>query len=265
MLFIQPPVTSTNLLRAWQIDNGYMQSMGGAGTIAEGQPGRNMPRSGEAVSSLINLGMADIQDIAEVIEQEILTPSLSDLYKVANMIPDAQLMRIPGGKALYGSDDEIQSNVIRKRDIIGDFEFEWVGSLQFQDEAARAQRLMIFLNMAPTLMPLLQEQGYTMNLPDLIQMIWRSGIGERGLAKVVVTLQEMQSIMQEQAAESGVPVGPQQTPTNLPPEVQALLDSVKGQQSPNGNGTTPQQTNGKGIPGLNLNLPQVTSGFINRR
>ena len=271
MLFVQPPVTSTNLLRAWQIGHATMQSMGGAGTIAEGQPGRNMPRSGEAVSSLINLGMADIQDIAEVIEQEILTPGLSDIYKVANMIPDAQLMRIPGGKALYGSMDEIQSNVIKKRDIVGDYEFEWVGSLQFQDEAARAQRLMIFLNMAPTLMPLLQQQGYTMNLPDLIQMIWRSGIGERGLAKVVVTLQEMQAIMQQQAAESGMPISPQQTPTNLPPEIQALLDSVKGQQSPNGtNGATPppQPQQGavptNGIPGLTPTLPQPTSGFVKR-
>lgn len=265
MLFIQPPVTSTNLLRAWQIDNGYMQSMGGAGTIAEGQPGRNMPRSGEAVSSLINLGMADIQDIAEVIEQEILTPGLSDLYKVANMIPDAQLMRIPGGQALYGAQDEIKSNVIRKRDIIGDYEFEWVGSLQFQDEAARAQRLMIFLNMAPTLMPLLQQQGYTLNLPDLIQMIWRSGIGERGLSKVVVTMQEMQAIMQQQAADSGMPIGPQQGPTNLPPEIQAMIDNLKGQAPPSSNSANNTQQNGKGIPGLNLNLPQVTQGFVNRR
>lgn len=257
--FINPPNTSNNFLRAWQVSHAMMQSLGGAGTIAEGQPGRNMPRSGEAVSSLINLSMADIQDLAEMVEQDVLTPGLSDIYKISNFIPDDQLMSIPGGLAFYSGgflNQDTKSNILKKQDILGDYEFEWVGSLQFQDEAIRAQRLMIFLNMIPTLLPILNQQGYTFNLPELIQMIWRSGIGERGLSKVIVTLQEMQAL----SVQNMQPMQGQQPNSSLPPDVQALLNQVLAQQ-PQGQNQQPNQRSNR-VPGLQYNLPTVTNGFI---
>lgn len=232
MQFIQPPVTSTNQLRAWQIINAMMQTMGGAGSIAEGQPGRNMPRAGSAVQSLIDLSMADIQDFAEITEQEVLTPGLSDIFKVTQLIPDDQLMRIPGAESVYSND--LRSNIVRKSDISsvnGEYAFEWVGSLQFQDETQRAQRLMVFLNLAPQLLPLLQEQGYTLNLPELIQTIWRNGIGERSLTKVVVTTKEMMA---------------QQDPlmANMPPDAQMALRKAQQIAASGGSAAQlPQQNN----------------------
>jgi hypothetical protein len=234
--FIQPPVTSTNSLRAWQIASAMMQSMGGAGTIAEGQPGRNMPRSGQATSQLINLGMADVQDLAEIIEQEVLTPGLSDIYKVSSFIPDSQLMRIPGGTAFYHG-GTIQNNVLSKHDILGDYEFEWVGSLQFQDEAQNAQRMMIFLNLIPTLGPILEKMGYWFNLPELLQMIWRYSLGQRGLSKVIVPIstQQGQPGMQQPGAP-GIP-----SPNGSPPP--------NSQQPPQ-------------VAGLKYNIPSPTAGFV---
>lgn len=227
--FLSPPNTSNNLLRAWQIDLGLINSLGGTGTIAEGQPGRNMPRAGNAVNSLINLGMADIQDISELIEQEVLTPSLSDIYKVSSQfIPDQQLMRIPGGEALYNG---FKSSVIKRKDIIGDYEFEWVGSLQFQDESQRAQRLMIFLNLMPTLAPMLQQQGYMFNTVELVKMIWRYGLGERGLSDVVVQMGQQQGTQPSISGESG---------------------------------STVQPAAGSPVAGLNYQLPKPTNGFVRR-
>lgn len=239
--FIQPPVTSTNSLRAWQIASAMMNSMGGAGTIAEGQPGRNMPRSGQATSQLINLGMSDIQDLAEIIEQEVLTPGLSDIYKVSSFIPDSQLMRIPGGTAFYHG-GMIQNNVLSKQDILGDYEFEWVGSLQFQDEAQHAQRMMIFLNLIPTLMGPLAQQGFQFNLPELLQMIWRSSLGQRGLSKVIVPL-------------PGPPPGapPGMIPPNgaVPPQGPQGLPGPPAQPGP--------------VPGLRYTMPAPTTGFVRQR
>ena len=262
--FIAPTNTSDNLRGAWQIAGAMMNNLGGAGSMAEGQPGRNMPRDGGSVNRLLDLSLADIQDFSETIEQEVLTPGLSDIYKVSQMIPEDQLIKIPGGVAFYAG-GTLQSNVLTKADIDADVEFEWIGSLQAQDEAQRAQHLMILLNMflQPTTQQMLAQQGYTINLPDLIQMIWRSGIGERGLAKVVVTMQEMQQIMMKQAAEAGVPMQqgqPQAQPTNIPPEVQALLDQVQGKGGRNGNGVSAQR--GNGIPGLTPTIPNSTNGFI---
>lgn len=256
MQFIQPPVTSTNQLRAWQICNAMMNSMGGAGTIAEGQPGRNMPRAGGAFNTMVELGLADVQDLAEVLEQEVLTPGISDVYKVSRLIPDDQLMKIPGGVALYAG-GTLRSNIIKKQDILGDYEFEWIGSLQFQDDAERAQRLMIFLNMAPQLMPLLEMQGYTLDIAELVQTIWRSGIGERSLSKVVLTMQEMQQKMQKTAVSSGQPP--------VPPEIMQMVQQLKQQGANGTNGTTNGTTNGKpAVSGLNPTLPTTTQGFIRR-
>lgn len=200
MQFLQPPVTSTNQLRAWQIVQGMMQSMGGSGTIAEGQPGRNMPRAGGAMMEMVNLSMADVKDGAELLEG-ILTDGLSDIYKVSSFIPDSQLMKIPGGKVLYHGSDK-QSNILKSTNIKGDYEFEWIGSQQFQEESQRAERGMQFLQALPQLLPYLQQQGYTVNFVELLQFTWRYVLGERGLNKVVIQMPPaMQQQLQQQAQQ----------------------------------------------------------------
>lgn len=227
--YISPPDVSAEILRAVQIELGLINSLGGNGTIAEGQPGRNMPRAGGAVNSLVNLAMADIQDIAELIEQGALTPSLSDIYKVSKQfIPDYQLMRIPGGKALYHGQE---SSILTQSDITGDYEFEWVGSLQFQDEQQNAQRMMVWLNLMPTLQPMLAQQGHMFNAVALIKLIWRYSLGQRGLSDVVI------------------PIGQ---------PAQAPIPEAAGQ--PGSNGTQPPM--GQGLAGLSPQLPKATSGFI---
>ena len=187
MQYFQLPDTSPGQLRAWQIYQGLIDRNAG-GTIAEGQPGRNMPRAGGAVNNLVSLAMADTEDVASLIEQEVMTPSLADIFYVSGeFIPDDQLIRIPGAYELFG--DKSPKVVLRKqRDLIGDFEFDWVGSLQFQDDSVRAQRLMVFLSQMPILAPMLQQQGFMFNVVDLVKMIWRYGLGERGLSKVVIPI-----------------------------------------------------------------------------
>ncbi len=227
--------------------------MGGSGSIAEGQPGRNMPRAGFAMNNLINLGMADVQDIAELIEQEVLTPSLSDIYKVAQFIPDRQMMRVPGASAFYG--DDKRSMLMYKNDIVpGDYEFEWVGSLQFQDEQQNAQRMMIFLNLLsnPGIQQQLAQQGKQVDLGALIDMMWRYTLGQRGLNKIII------------------PLPPQPEP---PPPTEGNPLSASLQQGGNGAQKVQQaqqasQVNGarrNGVPGLQYNLPSVTSGFVQGR
>ena len=229
MSMLQPNISSTNQLRSWQITLGLVNSLASAGTIAEGQPGRNMPRAGGAVNNLVSLALADVQDVSELIEQDVLSPSLGDIYKVsAEFIPEEQLIKIPGGVGLSGA-------VLKREQIVGDYEFEWVGSLQFQDEQARAQRLMIFLNLAiqPQASQLLAQQGYGFNFSELLQTVWRYGLGERGLQKVIVPLQELQQIIQQEAQQGA-------------------------------NGAANGSPSGNGIQGLNYKLPAVTSGFVKK-
>ena len=258
--FINPPDTSSNILRAWQVCSGLINSLAGTGTIAEGQPGRNMPRSGSAVNNLVNLSMADVQDLAELVEQEVLTPSLSDIYKVSTkFIPDEQLMRIPGGKGLFQG--KTVSSIVTKEDILGDYEFEWIGSLQSQDEEARSQRLLIFLNlmMNPQMVAGLQQQGYAPDLVELVRQVWRSGMGERGLHDVVVSLAELQMKAQRAQAEQ-----------QLTLSQQVVQGGGAGQQTVPSQGQNGANTNGNSVPstngvaGLNYTLPSATQGFVKR-
>lgn len=240
-VFVQPPVTSTNQLRSWQILLGLVNAMGATGTIAEGQPGRNMPRSGDAVSKLVNLAMADTQDISELIEQEVLTPALGDIYTVCHkFIPDEQLIKIPGGKALSRA-------AMRKEDFAGDYDFEWVGSLQFQDEQIRAQRMMIFLNMVPQLQPMVQQMGYTFNVVELLQTVWRYGLGERSLQKIVMPIEDLQKTMMAEQIERMM----------ANPQRAQGTQGFQGSSQQNG-----QQNRSGAMGGLQYNVPSVTDGFI---
>lgn len=236
--FVQPPISSTNQLRAWQIYLGMMNSMGGAGTIAEGQPGRNMPRAGGAVNNLINLGMADIEDMAKLLEGSILTQGAADVFSVTQFIPESQLIIVPGAETdINGT----KSSIIRKQDLAGSFEFEWIGSSQYQDEGSRAQRVLIFLNMVsqPNMMQALAQRGYTPDFVELLRMSWRYVLGERGLSDVLVKVSDMQAIV---ASEQPKPAGG------------ASNGSVNG-QSANGAASSGQS-------GLQYNLPALTSGFV---
>lgn len=235
--FIQPGNTSNNILKAWQITYGMIQSLAGAGTIAEGQPGRNMPRSGAAVNNLTTLAMADVMDMAKLIEQEALSLGLGDIFRVSEeFIPESQLILIPGAKSLFG-----KSNLLRKQDFTdGNYQFRWVGSLQFQDEQIRAQRMLIFLNMIPTLAPILQQQGYTFNIVELLQTIWRYSLGERSLSKIVMPITELQKTMSME-------------------EIERNFNSMtEGGQNGSTNGSKPPSSNGS----LSYSVPSPTDGFV---
>lgn len=231
MNFISPPNTSVNQLRAFQIILGLINAMGATGTVAEGQPGRNMPRAGGAMNNLVNLAMADTQDLSELVEQEVLTPSLGDVYHTVRFIPDSQLIKIPGGLSLTS-----KATNLRKEDLTGEYEFEWVGSLQFQDDQIRAQRMMIFLNLLPQLKPMLQEIGYGFNIAELVQTVWRYSLGERGLKNVILPLDELQKHLTEEQRQRG-----------------AGMQQEGGAASQNG--ASP-------IGGLKYSLPNVTNGFV---
>lgn len=212
--------TSPSGIRAAQITMGLIDRLAGAGTIAEGQPGRNMPRSGFAVNNLINLSMSGIQNLVECLEDDIATPSLSDIHSVSlEYIPEMQLLRIPGTQGM-------QPAQMRVNDLSGDFTYEWIASLEFQDNEVRAERLMAFLKLVIDAIPLLSQEGYKINLPALIETIWSDGLGERQITQIIQQMspQEMANKMLMQSGGASGEAGPggegqsSQGGAELPPE-----------------------------------------------
>lgn len=182
-------------LRTWQVYLQQINSLAGSGSIAEGQPGRNMPRAGFAVDSLINLAMTDLEDVANTIEQELLTPMLADAYHIfQEYVPRSQIIKIPG-KAR----EMIQS--YSPEDLYGDYTFSWIGSLGFQDISTRADKFFQLLQLLanPQLSELLAQQGVRVDLATLIKFIYTLGIGERGLSNIIIPIPQEEL---EQRAES---------------------------------------------------------------
>ena len=93
---------------------------------------------------------------------------------------------------------------LQRGDLTGDFTYEWIGSLEFQDREVKAERLMLFLKLMLEGLPFIQQAGYTVNLPQLVQQIYVNGIGERGMGQI---LQKMSPEMLAQVQSGGGPGG----------------------------------------------------------
>lgn len=181
-----------------QFTLGLMDSFSGSNPLAEGQPTRNLPRAGFAVSSLLNLSLADIKDAAQVIEDCILTPLLGDLYRLTLEYADpAQVVKIPGTQDWPARKFSIS-------ELVGDWDFQWVGSLQAQDMQVKAQRMVAILGMlgkvGPIILQDLQTRGKRLNWEALLKRIWRDGLGERGLDRIIeeMTPEEIDALKKQQ-------------------------------------------------------------------
>lgn len=200
-------------IRAFQIYLGLMDR-GNGGTIAEGQPGRNMPRAGFAVNNLVNLSLTDTQDSAEVIECDLLTPGIGDVYHtILEYIPSSQIIRIPGKAGLA-------PKAFNKLDLYGNYSFKWQGALEFNDTQQVADNLVKLLEILsnPNTMQLMQSQGYAINFAELIQTLYVYSIGEQGLNSIITQIQQP-------GLNTGI-AQPGQSP--IPPQVQQALASLQG-------------------------------------
>jgi hypothetical protein len=177
-----------------------LNSVSGASPISEGQPTRGLPRAGFAVSSLIALGMADIVDVAEILEEEILTPTLRDLHRLTlAFVPREQILQIPGTA-------DFPPRAMRVQDLEGSWNLVWMGSQQNQDQQMRAQRLITFWDGLLKALPVLAQMGYTVDVPQLAKRIFRDGMGERGVEQFIRAMtppEAQQYAMMTQSAGGG--------------------------------------------------------------
>lgn len=200
--FMETHDTTRGGYQGIQFTFGLIDQFSGSNSLAEGTPPRGLPRAGFAVSSLLNLSLADIKDAAITIEDMVLSPMLADLHRITvEMVPNSQIFKVPGT-------ENFTPKRISPADLRGDFDFIWVGSLQSQDFQVRAQRLVSLLNIlgnfAEPIARDLQLQGKKINWVGLLKRIWREGMGERGADSLIgdLTPQEQLGILTRQIADA---------------------------------------------------------------
>ncbi len=167
---------------------GLMDQFSGSSPLAEGQPIRNLPRAGFAVSSLLSMSLSDIRDVARSLEEDILAPMLNDLYTLTiKFVPQRQIIKIPRTASFPGLSGTVRD--LAGRDLDANYSFNWVGSLQSQDFQERANRLMTLFGAitkaGPVIMQDLQARGKQINWTAILKRLWRDGVGERGADSII--------------------------------------------------------------------------------
>jgi hypothetical protein len=200
--FMEPQDTTKAGYAGISFTMGLMDNYSGMGPLADGTPTRNMPRSGMAVSSLLQMSLSDITDGARMIEDMVLSPMLGDLHKLTlEFVPMTQVIKVPGTK-------DFPPRKINVTQMDGEWEFRWVGSLQSQDYQVRAQRLVATLGMIAKMYPIVSEdlmrRGHRINIEALIKRVWRDGLGERGADSIIEDIppQELAQIQMERMMQA---------------------------------------------------------------
>jgi len=195
--FMEPQDTTDAGYKGISFTMGLMEDYAGMGPLASGTPTRNMPRSGMAVSSLLQMSLSDISDGARMIEDMVLTPMMGDLHKLTlEFVPPSQIVKVPGTK-------DFPPRKISVTEMDGEWDFKWVGSLQSQDYQVRAQRLVATMGMVSKMYPVVVEdlmrRGKRINIEAILKRVWRDGLGERGADTIIEEIppQELAMIQME--------------------------------------------------------------------
>jgi hypothetical protein len=163
-----------------QMTFGLIDQFAANSPLAEGTMSRGMPRAGFAVSSLIQLAMSDVRQIAELFEDALLTPLLRDMARLTLVgVPPQQIAQIPGAEALAGMRLPMAA-------LLGGYSFRWVGSLQSQDQQVRAQRMLTLLGQFAKIYPSMRQNGWDIDFATLGKRLWRDGLGERGADTIIL-------------------------------------------------------------------------------
>jgi hypothetical protein len=208
------PDTSKTSLAASQNTMGLINTIGGASPLAEGQPTRGLPRAGMAVQNLISLGLADITDVATILENEILTPMMAALHRLTlAFVPPSQVMQIPGTQGYQAQSITVDS-------IAGNWSFNWVGAQQLQAMSTKSQQLLAFFGNLSKVAPQLEQQGWSVKWGPFVKRVWRDALGERGVEDIVVPISELMKDPQMQEAQAMAQrVAAQRAQQHIPPKV----------------------------------------------
>jgi hypothetical protein len=243
IMTIPIPDTSKTSLGATQNTMGLINTIGGASPLAEGQPTRGLPRAGQAVQNLISLGLADITDVATIIETEIFSPMMGALHRLTiAFTPPSQVMQIPGTQGY-------PAQSVKAADLHGNWSFNWVGAQQLQAITQKAGQMLSFIGTLLKASPQLEQQGYGIKWAPLMKRAWRDALGERGTGEIIVPLNELMKDPNMVAAQQmAQQMAQQRAQAIVPPKVAVNL---RGELTPQTSETLAEGGHPQPAPGSN--------------
>jgi hypothetical protein len=190
-----------------------MQQTGGSNPSTEGAPTRGLPRAATAVTSLLQLAMADIKETAMILEHELLTPLLGDLHRVTlAFVPASQRFAVPGTMD-YGA------RTVSLEDLAGNWHFEWMATASMDDMRSKLDGYLRVVEMFAKAQPVLAQAGVQPNWPYMFRKLWREALGERGMSQALVPVPPPVAPPEGAGVPPGAPPGgpPGAAPPGAPP------------------------------------------------
>lgn len=156
---------------------GYIHDFSGANAAMQGQPavrGRGRyQNTASGMQTLLSQGSSTVVTMVEDLEQEFGEPALYQSYSLMEQFYNEKLMlRILGRKG---------APIVQKRvelaDIVGNYEFKWLGATSTRNRQIVGQQMINFLNIARGFPPQILQ---SLNWEWLIKKIWSEAFGMKG-------------------------------------------------------------------------------------
>lgn len=155
-----------------------------AGALGTAQRGRSRSQTTAAGTQLTLAEFAvDIRDVVENIEAQVLERHMMLSHSLSTQFLDREVtLKVAG---IDGA--KLIETPIGVADLVGDYDFEWLGSANTQNSTVRATQDINFLGMISKLPPeMLDAQGIEIDLKYLLRSIYGAGgLGHRDADKVV--------------------------------------------------------------------------------
>ena len=119
-----------------------------------------------------------LQDTVEDIEAQVMVPLMQAAWELAVQYRNKPILRRILGELVS----------ILPADINIDPEFRFLGSSQAVNRQSRQQGLMAFTQLLAPLLPILNQQGKTVDPTTILQKAWTDGLGNRGFDKVIIPM-----------------------------------------------------------------------------
>ncbi|TMB87007.1 MAG: hypothetical protein E6J45_13035 [Chloroflexi bacterium] len=114
-----------------------------------------------------------VRDVVEAIEDQVMIPLLRHMHALTMQCLDRDLvLQITGAEGA-----PLVEQRVTVADVVGEFEFRWLGSTNAQNQQVRAQQMINFLAMASRIPePALAQDNVRLRLGNLLRAIWSEGM-----------------------------------------------------------------------------------------
>ena len=157
----------------------FMNDLLGTPPILQGTGSKGSGKTATGSQILQNNVKSDMQDVIEDVELAVLIPTMEMAYMLGQQYEkDERWIAIAGQPPIR----------FTREAFLGQFKFRWLASSQTANQQVRAQQAMMFMQMLPGVLPLLQQQGKMVNPEPLMKLIYSTLIGGRDFDKIVIPL-----------------------------------------------------------------------------